>query len=276
MVPNIGTWKFMTITPEFAAEAMASEDRANGNGSRNRRPSRDTALVYGDDMKHGRWDGRSSVITMTEDGLVPDGWTRLLGCILAGVSFETWVHIVPAGVTSLDLRVDLGRKRSTAWLLGTSGGAVAVATCLNRWADAFSRRPSPDRIRDTLGRIHGEYSRLSATTRRGVTTAPVQAAFCLSMFRYPDDRDSIADEYRKVADATNEVLWPCLHSAVRRLVDDDRTYRGGNSQRDAFLRIVRGLSRESRYASKCQIKDAEGQLASLQPLIRRYAGVDED
>lgn len=99
----------VTITPDLADLWLRKRNRQNRGMGKN------DASFYAEDMKQGNWSITNQGIGFDWDGNITDGQTRLEAIKIAGVSITMWVS------TGEDpknrLRVDCGRKRSTAHYL---------------------------------------------------------------------------------------------------------------------------------------------------------------
>jgi len=260
-----GTMEFKKITPKMADAWLAM-------GSANRGLQRSTVDRYKNDMIAGRWIGRDCHLTLSDAGVL-NGQHTLTAVVESGCYIDAWVQTLPNGVTARDLRVDIGSKRSAAYLLDQSNAIVSASRILYWMAERRHWDVTVDMIGDVCKHIEPEMSRLTTASRPGITLAPVRAAVCFSMWRYPDDATWIAIQYDAIANDANMELWSGFHSATRQLRKatdaGDRWYAP-----HTFLRFARGLSEQSRHASLIKIPKPDVFWEELRPDIQKYIGMD--
>lgn len=110
--PNEEVVSIETITPEMARELL----KTNTN---NRRVKEVTLDRYARDMENGRWTFTGEPISITEDGVLGNGQTRLMACIKADKPFTT---IVVRKLKSKAVRnTDVGAQRNVADALRIDG-----------------------------------------------------------------------------------------------------------------------------------------------------------
>src|SRR4051812_37258312 len=83
-IEMIGTPTLVWITPKDAARMLAGMES-------NRLKSPPHIAKLARDMKGGNWKVNGETIKLDHREKVIDGQHRLLACIQAGVSFQTWV-----------------------------------------------------------------------------------------------------------------------------------------------------------------------------------------
>ncbi len=101
-----------TITPEIAEKLLI----LNTN---NRRVKEVTLERYARDMKNGRWTFTGEPISITENGVLGNGQTRLMACIKSNTPFKTLV--VQKLVTKAVRNTDAGAQRNVADVLKLDG-----------------------------------------------------------------------------------------------------------------------------------------------------------
>lgn len=103
-----------TITPEMAEKLLI----LNTN---NRRVKDVTLDRYARDMENGRWTFTGEPITITEEGVLGNGQTRLMACIKANTPFQT---LVVRSLKSKAVRnTDAGAQRNVSDALKIDGVA---------------------------------------------------------------------------------------------------------------------------------------------------------
>lgn len=103
-----------TITPEMAEKLLI----LNTN---NRKVKEVTLDRYARDMENGRWTFTGEPITITEEGVLGNGQTRLMACIKANTPFQTLV--VRKLKTKAVTNTDAGAQRSVSDSLKIDGVA---------------------------------------------------------------------------------------------------------------------------------------------------------
>lgn len=118
-----------TITPAMAANWLKS----NAN---NRAPSQGVIDEYARAMQEGRWRLNGETIKIASGGRLMDGQHRLMGCVKADCSFQTYV-VMGVDSDTFDT-VDIGKKRTAGDILGIESckNSVAVAAAI-RWIALF-------------------------------------------------------------------------------------------------------------------------------------------
>lgn len=136
------------VTPQKAEEYLRSMVT-------NRRPSEKKIIEYGLAMEAGKWRVNGSTLVFDKVGHMIDGQQRCRGCILAGVSFDTYV------VRGIDdpeafATIDTGKGRTHAdvfavdgWQNNQNASAAAMAIYLIEhglvgWAGPTNRRLKRD------------------------------------------------------------------------------------------------------------------------------------
>lgn len=258
------TMELVSITPELAKVWL-------GSNLVNRHVRKSVVARYAADMVAGRWRGADSMFILRTDGVLLDGQHRLLAIVESGVTVEAWVQTKDAFLDPMDLRADTGITRSAVDILGVTTNLAAVARVLYLMATKRSG-PSIDVVHDICDVIAPDFERLTRTTRRGFTTAPVMAAVCFSIHRYPSDTEEIARQYHSLAAEQNDGdIWPGFYSAARQTIEG--SYRGRASTVETFLRVARGLG-VSRGNQKITFKDPDIYRSEIEPLIRKYVQMD--
>ncbi len=94
-----------TITPAQAREMLWRDRQAMGAGGR-QSPLIRVIEQYAGDMRGGRWEPvrageHIDPITLGKDGMIINGYHRLLACVAAGVPFETFVEQTKEALTPI-------------------------------------------------------------------------------------------------------------------------------------------------------------------------------
>jgi hypothetical protein len=266
-VPRQGIYLWVLVSPEMAEKWLA-------RNLSNRRLRPTVAQKYAADMAAGLWVDRDPVIKVTVNGELLDGQHECTALVAVAEPMLSWVHVYPAGVRPLDLRVDTGLIRSVGDIFGIGTNLAATARALYVVATG-SNNPSRDQIRIIAEKIGPEFEHLPKTTRQGFTMSPVLAAYCYSMWRFPDDADEMVAQYGAVArEEYGTALWPGTVSAAKQVME--RSAGRYRTLKDVFLRTARGLDPEGRQVSKVSFKDQDIYHARVRPFLRQYIGLDEE
>lgn len=145
-MPKISS--IVTMTPEWAERLLATNEN-------NRSISKNAVNAMARDMEAGHFMLNGESIKLTEDGTLADGQHRLSACVLAGVSFETWLT---EGLTRADLlTLDRGRPRGAGDNLmiayGVKAGRQVAATIRNMVIFAkqdLAANPTASEIKEIL------------------------------------------------------------------------------------------------------------------------------
>lgn len=254
------------ITPEIAAAWL-------GKNLSNRNVRRLTVERYAADMLAGRWRDGDALFTVREDGVLLDGQHRASAIVLSNRPVLGWVRYVPDALRPLDLRVDTGIGRRVSDVLGIGTTHAAVARTL--YAIAVKRGSgsiSIDDVGEVAAKIEPEFGRITGTARRGISTANVIAAVCLSMWRYPTDSYEISGQYHAaVNDEFGSDIWSGFKSAAKTVIR--MSYAGQAARSDAFLRVAKAFEPEYRHVQKLTFKDPEIFRRHVQPIVAQYAGL---
>lgn len=138
----------VTMTPEWAERLLAT----NLN---NRTISKNAVNAMARDMEAGHFMLNGESIKLDEHGQLVDGQHRLTACVLAGVSFDTWLT---EGLTRADLlTLDRGRPRGAGDNLmiayGVKAGRQVAATIRNMVIFAkqdLSANPTASEIKEIM------------------------------------------------------------------------------------------------------------------------------
>lgn len=120
----------IVITPVVATALLESFSRKNRNISENH-----VNKVAGS-IRLGHWVHSSSVIHLSGDGTLQDGYHRMYACIKAGVPFETWVEF-DCHEKTFETVDHVSRPRSYADNLRAAGesSALCLAASVNLLAN---------------------------------------------------------------------------------------------------------------------------------------------
>lgn len=264
----VGRLEIVDITPEVAGEWLAK------NHPKNRNFNQANIEKYAGDMMTGAWRDADMMYTLREDGVLLDGQNRLRAIILAGYTQQAIVRYVDNAMEPKDLRVDIGGPRSAMFLLGLGSHHIGAARYLARVATRRTGgRISIDEAGRIAERIDHEFKRISGTTRRGFSVAPVVSAVAFSMWRYPASSHDISTQYHAVVNHEyGSEVWPAFQSASRYILSTSSAGRR-NDPIDSFCRITRALEPENRSNTRVQFKDLEAYRRKLEPLVAQYIGL---
>ncbi len=118
-----------TITPDMAAQWLR-------NNPANRAVSRVMMKEYARAMAEHRWRTNGETIKISAHGRLIDGQHRLMACVEANCSFESYV-IIGLDNDTFDT-VDIGKKRTAGDIIGIDGcrNSTSVAAAI-RWLMLF-------------------------------------------------------------------------------------------------------------------------------------------
>lgn len=267
-LPPHGRMEWIEVTPAMAEQWL-------GRNTVNRKLRVKRVGMYAADMVSGRFDGRMSHQIIISDAGLANGQHRLEAVRQSGMTVGFWVLWLPGAITATGAIVDVGLGRSVGDVYGIGHNMAAVARALCSVASRNQQISHPA-VKIVADVITAQVDHLTGTSRRGFTTAPVVAAVCFSMWRYPDDAEEIVRQYdARAKDEPGIALWPGFLSASRQIMERHSGGRFGNIP-DVFLRIARGLDSEGRFLTKVQFQDQDIYRAQIEPDLRRYIGMDDN
>lgn len=253
----------MRITREMAIAWL-------GNNLTNRILRSRRVRLYAADMVAGRWRGEDSTIKINaKTGALINGQHRLSALIESGLPF-VWMLVQRGDGDAAAFRGDIGLKRSIMEMSGHHNMLVATANALLRTVEA--RGFTPDEQIAAADAIKPYFNDLSGATARGWSRGGVIAGVIVNMYRSPNNRTAIADQYNGVADDTFGFdLWPSVHALKRQVIG----IHGGGSEvsRELIARSMVAFSPQNRELTKIQIKDRSAVIKQNLPTIMDLLGV---
>jgi hypothetical protein len=234
----------------FVTQAIASQMLLAGLG--NRPISRTNVLKYSDDMRAGAWRLTHQGLLLGKGGNIIDGAHRLTAISETGQGQWFLVSRDETLVDALSLPIDVGYKRSTAFILGISKSLAAVSTMAALMTSNRSA-VSANEIELWVNQLSGAYSVLTAdhkTAARSISSASVQLAGVVRILLGEDSR-YICDTYSQLL-LSKFTLLPPLPASFYRQVVIDRTHFDA---RQLFSRSMRMFDKSRQHLTKMQIKD---------------------
>jgi hypothetical protein len=265
MPSNNGRVEIVDITP-----AMAAAWLGKNRGNRNIRKS--VVERYARDILAGDWRETDAMYTVREDGVLLDGQHRAHAIVLADKTIRGVVHFVGGDLCPMDLRVDVGIGRNASDLLGVGCAEAAVSRTLINMATRRNQMASVDALGAVVELVSRQFGLLTSSTRRGLSTAPVRAAVCYSMWRWPSSQSEICSQYAElVLDHRDMEVWPAFAGAARQVLQANLLGKQ-MPMVEAFLRVAKALDPEFRYQRRVIFKDQEVYRAKIEPLVAQYIG----
>jgi hypothetical protein len=194
-----------TITPDLAAQWLR-------NNPSNRAVSRMLVKEYARAMIEGRWRTNGETIKISMHGNLIDGQHRLMACVQANCSFDSYV-VMGLDSDTFDT-VDIGRKRTAGDIIGIDGctNATKVAAAV-RWLKLFQSgqfkmsnvKMSADEVRLFLAANPTIETSVSQTSNCRNVVAPGLAGALHYLFK---EKDAVAADLFFLDIATGSNLVP--------------------------------------------------------------------
>lgn len=211
-----------TVTPKMALAWLKKN-------LRNRPPHHKRVEEYADEMRGGRWKVTGDTIKLDEHGGLVDDQHRLMACVMADTSFETYVV---EGIKAEAFNVlDQGVKRTLGHALGRDRKKhynALAATVRILWSlenhvgehgtkrlsidvgmDVLMRHPAAERICDSV------LSWKRAATRTPPISSPMVAAF--ATWTYKKHGEKALDFWQQVTTGENLSAGTAAHALCKRL-----------------------------------------------------------
>lgn len=118
--PDLGPLPVITGWNEVSPVMAVNLLMRNRPGA-NRKVDPATVFYYARQMKDGKWKATGQPILVNVEGILLDSQHRLLACLIAGVSFKTYVVTEIESVPGMFAYIDAGRGRTAATALQTAG-----------------------------------------------------------------------------------------------------------------------------------------------------------
>lgn len=251
----------MTITPDLASSWLSKQ------GVKQRRVSPATVADYARAMAEGRWCLNGEAIKISRHDSPLDGQHRLRACVASGCSFQSFV-VFGLDPETFD-RMDIGRKRTAADILGIEGysNVVALAGAV-RWVMTYRTkswtitniRMSTDEVRQFLVAEPGLEKSVSIAQAAKSILAPSPAGALHYLFAEKDA--SAADLFFKdLAEGSGLVSTDPVWVLRERLIKD-RLQKSRLVKEDIFLMCIkawlRRRSNDTAVIAKGSISRSDG------------------
>lgn len=218
----------------------------------NRSVNHELVNRYARDMQLGAWKLTHQGILLGYEGAVIDGQHRLMAILKSGIG--QWILITRDNQyhSALDVPVDVGAKRTTAFVLGAKPQLVAMIGFALRVGKNISM-PSAADIKTHIDLFEAPLNTLmkgSKNTKKGITTAAVQLA-AVTRIMHGDDAEYISSNFMAMVQDKFTSLDPMPASFYKQIVID--RIRQDSSQ--TLARGVRAFNPARKSLLKLQIKD---------------------
>lgn len=155
--------ELVTITPDMAREFLS-------HNTDNRHIRKAAIRTYAEDMENGRWFLTTDAIGFDKNGVLINGQHRLLACIEAGVSFQSFVDYgLDASAFSA---IDNGVSRSASDGMRDVANASTAAACVKAaYAFRINRASQSDKMNKSMSLSNVRVNEIYNTDADGYDTA---------------------------------------------------------------------------------------------------------
>ena len=155
--------ELVTITPDMAREFLS-------HNTDNRHIRKAAIRTYAEDMENGRWFLTTDAIGFDKNGVLINGQHRLLACIEAGVSFQSFVDYgLDASAFSA---IDNGVSRSASDGMRDVANASTAAACVKAaYAFRINRASQSDKMNKSMSLSNVRVNEIYNTDAEGYDTA---------------------------------------------------------------------------------------------------------
>lgn len=230
---------------------------------------------YARSMAAGEWLLSGEAMTIL-DGVLISGQKRCLAVIKSGATIRTPI------VFGVDPRtktvIDGGEPRRPFAFSGLPPQAQQVLATAYRIAFRTQRAGVSEVEAMVASPLSDQAIRLqnaAPSHRRGVTSAPVRAAFAAGQLEWANDADHIADQYRAMSTFSFERFTPITGLLFKQLTGSNLPNAGFAAEFQRFCRSMFAIDPENSRARVIRLREEydDASVDRYRAILRRHLGL---
>lgn len=255
--------KTLLLTPSLAREFL--QNVAFDNESR-MPPSQEKRYVslMAVEIKAGRWELTHQGMLRGKNGILLDGRHRCKAVIEADTAIEVQMTEDETRESTRGLPVDIGKNRSTDFILGLPKRLVATANFALRFGMSRATAPTMEEIKNCSMLLKPYYDKLPQVHSRLLNSADIQLAGCLTLATKNASDDYLKNIFMAIARSDPRALPQYPYSFWRQVTNEKMT----NEER--LLRALSAFTEDKADLEKLQIKDYDVRRLHASRLILKW------
>lgn len=275
----------MTVTPEMAESLLVFNvpptQHCNGNSQRpiKQRILRKSNIEnFAKLIKQGEFRLTHQGIAFMGDMVNPkrllDGQHRLHAIVKTGIPVKMMVSWnCPEELFSA---IDTGASRTFRDRYGWNNKQVSIVKSISEIASLSGltkmSKTDADAVMASFGKQISMLIDRAGTNRKGIATAPTQAAVVILMKQYPNQADDILNAYKYLTNERLDMLNPIQQRLYTKLIRIEGG--GGNVWAERFLLTIKALDPKNKDCQKLvSYKDKKAKMATVSEFVKSQIGV---